>query len=133
MFNAIRDWIFERDGRAQAVHEIRLLDCGYFKAEDHTEFDNPRLKDDGPGGRNAGYIRGYDSRWSQEGYRDAQQGTTRSEKFGNVSYDCGWLAGMNDLRKRGFRHHALDKEYDRLVREYYPKDQWAHVGVRDDQ
>lgn len=133
MFNAIRDWISERAGRAQAVHEIRHLDSGYFKAKSHAEFVNPRLKYGGPGGRNAGYIRGYDSCWSREGHRDAQQGRIRSEKFGNVSYDCGWLEGMKDLRKRGFRHHALDKEYDRLVREYHPKDLWAHFGVHYDQ
>lgn len=133
MFKGIRDWFSERAGRAQAMHEIRHLDSGYFKVKDFTEAINPRLKYDGPGGDNVGYIRGYDTRWSQEGHQDALQGRNRSEKFQNTSYNIGWLNGMRSLREKGFRHQALDMEYDRLVREHHPKDLWMHLGVRDDQ
>jgi ribosome modulation factor len=116
MFNLLIEWFRERSGRAQAEREIGLLAIGAFTPAQRSTKPNPRLVKEW--GVPNPYAHGYEERWHEEGYKDASCGRCRSSCFKTDYYEVGWIEGMRERHKQGFRHESLEEEYVRLVRNH---------------
>ena len=126
MLSLIKDWLHQRQGRAQALREIEFISRGYRTAAQLAEEQVPRLIE--AGGRTT-FAKAYRGRWYDEGISDARAGRLRSQAYNSSDYDIGWLDGINQLRKRGFKHDALLTEYDRIVRQRIARDAWFAYGI----